>query len=137
MEFLKLTMGWIVALFMAVVGLIILLQMTFGKINLKNLISEENGDASMSRFQLLIFTFVISMSLFMVIVSKTPLGFPDHIPTEILTLLGISGGSYLVSKGIQSSKETSKAAIQAQQAPGNAVGAPPAANGPGIDQAMG
>lgn len=112
MQTMMLTMGWIVTLFVGVAGLIILYKMAVGKIDLNKLISEENGDASMSRFQLLIFTFVIAMSLFLVIVSD-PIGFPDQIPAEILALLGISGGSYLVSKGIQSSKETTKAKISA------------------------
>ncbi|MBI1920129.1 MAG: hypothetical protein HYS23_03505 [Geobacter sp.] len=114
MDFLKLMIGWIVTLFVGVAGLILLYQMFVGKINLQRLISEENGDASMSRFQLLVFTFVISMSLFLVIVSKEPAQFPLTIPPEILALLGISGGSYLVSKGIQSSKEISKANIEVQ-----------------------
>ena len=74
--------------------------MATGKINLEKLISEADGTASMSRFQLLVFTLVIAMSLFLVIVGKTPLAFPD-IPPEILALLGISGGSYVISKGIQ------------------------------------
>lgn len=135
MDALKVTMGWIVALFVAVAGLIILFQMAFGKINLQKLISEQNGDASMSRFQLLIFTFVISMSLFLVIVSNSPIKFPDDIPPGILALLGISGGSYLISKGIQSSKETSKATIDAQKASGTGGGAAPGtATDPGNDQ---
>jgi hypothetical protein len=53
----------------------------------------------MSRFQLLIFTLVIALSLFLVVVSK--MQFPDTIPPEILTLLGISASTYAVSKGIQ------------------------------------
>ncbi len=139
MDILKLVMGWIVTLFVAVTGLIILYQMAIGRIDLQKLISEENGDASMSRFQLLIFTFVIAMSLFLVIVSQSTPVFPDKIPAEILALLGISGGSYLVSKGIQSSKETNKANIQAQQTSATTGGAaPPAATDPGSDQpAMG
>lgn len=69
-----------------------------GKIDLSRLISEPNGDASMSRFQLLIFTFVVALSLFAVVVGKGD--FPD-VPGSVLALVGISAGSYLVSKGIQ------------------------------------
>ena len=69
--------------------------------DLSKLISEPNGDASMSRFQFLIFTFVIALSLFLVIVGQQPPKFPDTIPAAVLSLLGISGSSYLVSKGIQ------------------------------------
>src|SRR5207253_6606553 len=63
-------------------------------------ISEPNGDASMSRLQLLVFTFVVALSLFLVIVATKPPDFPA-IPPSVLSLLGISASSYLVSKGIQ------------------------------------
>ena len=81
-----------------------------GKIDISRLISEPNGDASMSRFQFLVFTFVIGLSLLLVIVGKSgPPAFPHEIPGGILALLGISGGSYVVSKGIQfSSPEGAK-----------------------------
>jgi hypothetical protein len=52
----------------------------------------------MSRFQFLVFTFVIALSLFFVIFATN--GFPV-IPGTVLSLLGISSSSYLVSKGIQ------------------------------------
>ena len=63
--------------------------------------SEPNGDASISRFQLLIFTFVVGFGLFLVIAGKKD--FPE-IPGSVLSLLGISASSYLVSKGIQFSR---------------------------------
>ncbi|MBI3694741.1 MAG: hypothetical protein HY238_07875 [Acidobacteria bacterium] len=93
----------------AVCAFFILLEVTIiyyiwsGKIDLSMLISEKTGEASMSRFQLLVFTFVIAMSLFFVIMGK-PGSAPafKEIPSGILALLGISGSSYLVSKGIQS-----------------------------------
>lgn len=100
MEELKLTAGWIVVIFIGLSSALILWNMATGKINLEKLISEADGTASMSRFQLLVFTLVIAMSLFLVIVGNTPLAFPD-IPPELLALLGISGGSYVISKGIQ------------------------------------
>lgn len=100
MEALKLTAGWIVVIFIGITGLVILWHMVNGKINLEKLISESDGTASMSRFQFLVFTLVIAMSLFLIIVGQAPLKFPD-IPPEILALLGISGGSYVISKGIQ------------------------------------
>ena len=86
-------------------GIIILVKMARGDINLSRLISEPNGDASLSRFQFLIFTFVVALGLFLIIVSKTPPDFPNPIPAEILTLVGISASSYLVSKGIQFSSD--------------------------------
>jgi hypothetical protein len=101
---LALVIGWIIAIFIAALEVIIVVFILTGKINIAKLISDENGDASLSRFQFLIFTFVVSMSLFYLIVSLTPPKFPE-IPIEILGLLGISGGTYAIAKGIQASRD--------------------------------
>lgn len=84
-------------------GFMILAGIASGKIDISKILEEKGsgGGASMSRFQLLIFTFVIALSLFLIVVSKG--AFPDKIPPEILTLLGISASTYAVSKGIQTS----------------------------------
>ena len=96
--------AWVALGFLAVMGLAILFYVFTGRIDLSGLISEPTGDASMSRFQLLVFTFVIAASLFLIIASATPSPkFPDVIPNGILVLLGISSSSYLVSKAIQHS----------------------------------
>ena len=96
--------AWVVLGFLALLGAAILYNVVIGKIDLSGLISEPTGDASMSRFQLLVFTFVIAASLFLIIASTTPSPqFPKDIPSGILMLLGISASSYLVSKGIQQS----------------------------------
>jgi len=96
--------AWVVLGFLALLGAAILYNVITGKIDLSGLISEPTGDASMSRFQLLVFTFVIAASLFLIIASATPSpSFPKDIPSGILMLLGISASSYLVSKGIQQS----------------------------------
>jgi hypothetical protein len=87
------------------------------KSGLEFLISEKDGTgASMSRFQLLVFTFVVSLSLFLIVVSHAKLAqtreyaaHPDSpnsaqlpdVPGGILALLGISASSYTVSKAIQ------------------------------------
>lgn len=95
--------GYVLIGLIGLMGLAILWLIYNGTIDLSRLISEPNGDASMSRFQFLVFTFVISLSLFLVIVAGkngTP-AFPDSIPGGILTLLGISGSSYAVGKAIQ------------------------------------
>ncbi len=92
--------GWLICVIVGVLGAIILWKMADGTINLSRLISEPNGDASISRLQLLIFTFVVALSLFLVVVSAKPVAFP-LIPATVLSLLGISASSYLVSKGIQ------------------------------------
>jgi hypothetical protein len=96
------------------------------KIDLTHLLSEAGGGASLSRFQFLIFTFVISLSLFLIVVSTN--NFPAKIPPEILTLLGISASTYAVSKGIQA---TSPGGLQPKSgaAQGGGGGADGAAGG--------
>ena len=110
MDVLRVVIGWVLTLFIGGLGVILLWKMGNGKINLAKLISEPDGDASLSRFQFLIFTFVISMSLFFVTVSNSPWAFPE-IPSGILALLGMSAGSYIISKGIQTSRDTTMAKL--------------------------
>ena len=103
---LMLGVGWILAIFVAALGLLVLWKILTDKIKLDGLLDEpaalgQPAKASLARFQFLVFTFVIAMTLFLVIISKGP-GFPETIPGEIFALLGISGGSFLVSKGITS-----------------------------------
>jgi hypothetical protein len=93
--------AWVALGFLGLIGVAILYNVFTGKMDLSGLISEPSGDASMSRFQLLIFTFVIAACLFLIVASKGPPDFPKDIPQGILVLLGISSSSYLVSKGIQ------------------------------------
>src|SRR5215471_6244608 len=100
MNTITLVAGWIICGFVGGLGITFLVKIWTGDIDISRLISEVNGDASMSRFQFLIFTFVVALSLFLVIVGSSPLKFPD-IPGTVLSLIGISGSSYLVSKGIQ------------------------------------
>ncbi|HWN10278.1 MAG TPA: hypothetical protein VNO50_13605 [Pyrinomonadaceae bacterium] len=95
--------AWVALGFLGLIGVAIIYNVFTGKIDLSGLISEPSGEASMSRFQLLVFTFVIAASLFLVIASPAPPAFPALIPNGILVLLGISSSSYLVSKGIQHS----------------------------------
>jgi hypothetical protein len=97
---LSVIIGYVVLILLFFFGLMVVVAIVTGKIDLSLLLSESGGGASMSRFQLLIFTFVIAFSLFMMTVSS--MKFPT-IPAEILTLLGISASTYAVSKGIQAS----------------------------------
>lgn len=98
--------GWVVVSFIGLAGLIVLWKMLKCTApDLATLWSETDstGDkridkASLSRFQFLIFTFVIAIGLLYVIFHSG--SFPD-IPSSVYILLGISGGSYVVSKGIQ------------------------------------
>lgn len=106
MSTLVLIAGYIICVLVGLIGLAVLWQIYDGSIDLSRLISEPNGDASMGRFQFLVFTFVISLSLFLVIAagnkdSNGKPAFPDSIPGGVLTLLGISGSSYAVGKAIQ------------------------------------
>lgn len=101
MNLITLIAAWIVVIFIGVTSLLILWYMFTGKIDLAKLISEEDGTASLSRFQFLVFTFVIALSLFLVIIGSETPKFPDEIAPGVLALLGISGGSYVISKGIQ------------------------------------
>jgi hypothetical protein len=64
-------------------------------------------DANFSRFQLLIFTFVIALSYFLLAIGEMSKNLSDStsyasdLLGNVLTLLGISGGSYALSKGIR------------------------------------
>jgi hypothetical protein len=93
-------MGIALASFLIILGLAIVWMITQGKIDLSRVISEPTGDASMSRLQLLIFTFTVAFSFFVIVAGNKPPRFPD-VPNGVLALLGISAGSYIVSKGIQ------------------------------------
>ncbi len=98
MEILQLVAGWVIVIFMAALGMIIILKILKGNdggIDLQFLVSEDNGQASLSRFQFLIFTFVIAMGLLIIILEKG--GFPE-ISGGVFGLLGISAGSYVGAK---------------------------------------
>jgi hypothetical protein len=100
---LALVMGWTLTVLIAAFALVIIYKLIRGDkpggIDLKYLISGDDGSASLSRFQFLIFTFVIALSLFLITINHAPPEFPG-IPGGILALLGISGGSYVVAKGV-------------------------------------
>src|SRR5580700_1261181 len=94
--------GIVVVLLVAAFGGVVIYRMASNDIDLSRLISEPNGDASTSRFQFLIFTFLIAISFFLIVAATH--NFPG-VPQGVLVLLGISGSSYLVSKGIQFSDD--------------------------------
>ena len=98
--------GLLACLFVGALGLIIIIWIATDRIKLEYLISEANGQASMSRFQLLLFTFVVAISLFKLVEMHGQL--PD-IPNGILTLLGISASTYAVGKGITYSRDPREA----------------------------
>lgn len=95
---------YVLAGFIGLLAIAIIYMILVGKIDLTELLSEANGSASMSRFQLLIFTFVVAISLFYLVEKRTDATFPD-IPSGVLTLLGISASTYAVGKGISYSRD--------------------------------
>jgi hypothetical protein len=102
----------LITVILALLAGVVLAAIINGKINLALLISEDNGVASLSRFQFLVFTFVIAGSYFVLLVTfiqhlgtdLTTYKLPE-IPPGVLGLIGLSGGSYVISKGIQKSAE--------------------------------
>ncbi len=77
---------------------IILWKVIDNTIDLSTLVSEpDSGKASLSRFQMLLFTFVVA-GVFMVLSLET--GQFVEIPDGVLALIGISSGSYVVSKAV-------------------------------------
>jgi hypothetical protein len=125
---LKIATGFTVLALIFLFAFSVLVYIANGRIDLSDLLSESDNSkgASMSRFQLLIFTLVIALSLFLVVASK--MEFPRTIPPEILTLLGISGTTYAVSKGIQMSSSQPPANTQPPASPPP----PPPPGAPGV-----
>jgi len=93
---LAITYGLLILVFLF--GFVILAAIASGKIDVSQLLEEETGGASTSRFQLLIFTFVIGLSFVLIVACNC--SFPE-VPANVLALLGISASTYGVSKGIQ------------------------------------
>ncbi|HEV2729613.1 MAG TPA: hypothetical protein VGV15_06240 [Terriglobales bacterium] len=115
--FLESLAGYLVCIVVALFALLVLWRIFDGTIDLRFLLSEKDGEhpvASMSRFQLLIFIFVIALSFFLIVFSNVKIrqtkatpgnfdslpGLPE-VPNGVLGLLGISASSYAVSKAIQ------------------------------------
>ncbi|HEX8165677.1 MAG TPA: hypothetical protein VF601_07805 [Beijerinckiaceae bacterium] len=105
-------------------GFVVLWKVITDRIDLSFLVSEPvvpgvvgaPPKASLSRFQFLVFTFVIAgLYLLLCIEAGT---FID-IPTNVLGLLGISGGSFVVSKAIGTPSSSTPAVqdIQEKAAP--------------------
>jgi hypothetical protein len=65
----------------------------------------EEPKASISRFQFLIFTFVIA-GVYLVLCLES--GRFVDIPQNVILLLGVSGTSYAASKGIKAAADTSR-----------------------------
>jgi hypothetical protein len=112
-------------------GFLILAAIASGKIDISQLLEEKgadgtNGGASMGRFQLLIFTFVIGLSLFLVVLCKCDI---PQIPTNVLALLGVSATTYGVGKGIQATAQDKDSKGDGNSGGGGAGGDAGAAGG--------
>ena len=96
----------VVAIIILAIGLAVVKAMWTGEINLASLLSEpakpgapqDDGKASLSRFQFLVFTFVIA-GLYLVLSLET--GTLIDVPQSALVLLGISSLTYVASKAMQ------------------------------------
>jgi hypothetical protein len=110
---LAITYGGLIMIFLF--GFMVLAAMASGRIDLSQLLEEKGtGGASMGRFQLLIFTFVIGMSFFLVVLCGCKM--PD-IPTNVLALLGVSATTYGVGKGIQAASNDANTTTQGNREP--------------------
>ena len=123
----------VLATILLLLALVIVVRMWSGTINLAYLIAEEDGAASLSRFQFLVFTFVIAFGYFLLVLKAVGAAPPSGaafalptVPDGVWALLGISGGSFAVSKGIQKSWETNKAQSEAGLPPALGPEQPPA-----------
>lgn len=87
----------VIAAFLALLQGTLIWRMWTNKIDLSQIISDGSGQASLSRFQFLIFTFVIGVGIVYLTVKGE--AFPQ-LDQGILVLLGISGASYVVGKSL-------------------------------------
>jgi len=122
-------LSWYVAIALIVIiigaAAVTLWLIATGDINIKNVLEEPDSDkASLSRFQFLIFTFVVA-GLFLLLSIES--GTFVAVPNSVLMLLGISAGSYVVSKGITAGAKGTPAGTAAFHAANAAVHATSAA----------
>jgi hypothetical protein len=94
-----------ISLVVLLFAVVVLWKMFKGDIELSGLLAETSGTpgaaaakASLSRFQLLVFTFVIA-GLFLLLSIRA--GTFVDVPINVLGLLGVSAGTYLVSKAVK------------------------------------
>ncbi len=129
-EALMLLVGAELATLLFSFGLVVLHAIVTDQIRIDYILNERSGEASVSRFQLLIFTFTIALTL--VYLTLCGNGQFPAIPNQVLILLGISASTYGVGKGLQLGLGGSSAAPKAPPAPGSgAAPQPPAAPSPG------
>ena len=131
MAMLIIVINWAIVIVFIAFAIIVLIRLY--QVDMTGLISELDASsgarkASLSRFQFLLFTFVVGgLFLALSIQSKTFV----EIPNGVLGLIGISGGSFVISKGISGkSNGTANPAAGGQGTGGQGAGRP-GAGGPG------
>ncbi|MBL8178647.1 MAG: hypothetical protein JNK48_28495 [Bryobacterales bacterium] len=119
LDTLKISTGYVLLFIVLLLGLQIAVLIAAGKMDLKHLISDSEGDASMGRFQLLVFTFVVALSFFLVVLHTQAI---PEIPASVLTLLGISASTFAVSKSVDAgAKPDSESKPAGNPKPGGAA----------------
>jgi uncharacterized membrane protein len=123
-----------IALVIVMFALVVAWKLLRGDIDLRYLLAEPAGPpppgtdpneppgepkASISRFQFLIFTFVIA-GVYLVLCLES--GKFVEIPQNVILLLGVSGTSYAASKGIKAAADTSQRNAAANAGGGAADG---------------
>ncbi len=102
---------WSVTVIIMAFAVIVLYKLV--RVDLSGLICEITdegaGKASLSRFQFLLFTFVVA-GLYLALCLES--GTFIDIPNGTLGLIGISSGSYVLSKAVSSSKPATGGTVQ-------------------------
>ena len=81
MQIYLLFMGGAFLLLMGMLSALLLWKMAKNEINLATLLNESNGDASISRFQLLLFSLVVAVGLFLSMLNQPHLaGYSEQHP---------------------------------------------------------
>jgi len=128
MEKLKIAIAYGGLILLFLFGFLVLAAIASNKIDISQLLEEKGtGGASMGRFQLLIFVFVIGLSFFVVVLCKCEI---PEVPANVLALLGVSATTYGVGKGIQASANKDGAGGQPGSGAGQAGGGTGGGNAP-------
>ncbi len=128
MEKLKIAIAYGGLILLFLFGFLVLAAIASNKIDISQLLEEKGtGGASMGRFQLLIFVFVIGLSFFVVVLCKCEI--PD-VPANVLALLGVSATTYGVGKGIEASTKRDQDGGQSGAGGGQAGGGSAGGNVP-------
>jgi hypothetical protein len=111
-------MAYVFAIGMLGIFWVVIYKIATDRIDLGTLMIDHDsgsgaGKTSMSRFQLLVFTLTIALLYAILCIESGQL---LEVPNGTLSLLGISGGSFLLSKGIGSSAAAKRKAASGSDA---------------------